>query len=188
VNPPFEARQTTSLRSIILINQLSEPVKTIMNLNHRLPQRLGRTTATATVSQPIYRNIDAQDSDLLTKMRSLKFEYEIASSFERLHSNPPLWHDFHAHLFEVRLTFQSRQNPGDLYGLDMVEMQQKLEILISKIPPTVNTLSGCESGTTEALCSFFADIRSVIADPLIQLTKVSVSETGDRMTTLLLQD
>lgn len=161
-----------------------------MNLNHRRPQRLGRTTATvlAPVKQPIYRNIDAQDSDLLHKMRSLKFEYEIASSFERFHSNPPLWHDFHSHLFEVRLTFQSCQNPGDLYGLDMVEMQQKLEALIDKIPPTVNNLPGCEAGTTEALCSFFADIRASIADPLIRLIKVSVSETGDRVTTLLLQD
>jgi hypothetical protein len=161
-----------------------------MNLNHSCPQELERTLATvlAPVNQPIYRNIDAQDSDLLHKMRSLKFEYEIASSFERFHSNPPLWQDFHSHIFEVRLTFQSRQNPGDLYGLDMIEMQQKLEVLISKIPPTVNNLPGCESGTTEALCSFFADIRALVTDPLIQLIKVSVSETGDRVTTLLLQD
>lgn len=160
-----------------------------MNSNHTCPQ-LDRTGAIllTPVSQPIYRNIEAQDSKLLHTLRSLKFEYEIASSFERFHSNPPLWHDFHSHLFEVRLTFQSRQNSGDLYGLDMVEMQQKLEALISKIPPTINNLPGCESGTTEALCSFFADIRALIVDPLIQLIKVSVSETSDRVTTLLLQD
>jgi 6-pyruvoyl tetrahydropterin synthase len=161
-----------------------------MNSNRSCPQRLGRTTATvlAPVNPPIYRNIDAQDSDLLHTMRSLKFEYEIASSFERFHNNPPLWQDFHSHVFEVRLTFQSRQNPGDLYGLDMIEMQQKLKALISKIPPIVNNLPGCESGTTEALCSFFANIRTLIADSLIRLIKVSVSETSDRVTTLLLQD
>ncbi|MBW4515728.1 MAG: hypothetical protein KME11_10930 [Timaviella obliquedivisa GSE-PSE-MK23-08B] len=160
-----------------------------MNSNHCRSQRLERTaTALAPVQQAIYRNVNAQDSDLLSQMRSLNFEYEIASSFERFHSNPPLWQDFHSHIFEVRLTFQSRQNSGDLYGLDMIEMQQKLEALISKIPPTVNHLPGCEAGTTEALCSFFADIRIVIADPLIRLIKVSVSETRDRVTTLLLQD
>jgi hypothetical protein len=70
----------------------------------------------------------------------------------------------------------------------MIEMQQKLEALISKIPPIVNNLPGCESGTTEALCSFFANIRTLIADSLIRLIKVSVSETSDRVTTLLLQD
>ncbi|NJR41244.1 MAG: hypothetical protein HC781_23375 [Leptolyngbyaceae cyanobacterium CSU_1_4] len=161
-----------------------------MNSNHCRLQKLDRSTATAVapVSPPIYRNIDAQDSDLLQTLRSLNFEYEIASSFERCHSNPPLWHDFHSHVFEVRLTFQSQQNTGDLYGLDMIEMQQQLEDLISKIPPTVNHLSGCEAGTTEALCSFFATIRTLISDPLIRLIKVSVSETRDRVTTLLLQD
>ncbi|NJK38211.1 MAG: hypothetical protein HC835_15755 [Oscillatoriales cyanobacterium RM2_1_1] len=102
-------------------------------------------------------------------------------SFSRQHCNPPIWFDLHVHTFEVTLELKALCQPGDLYGLDMVEMENCLALWIDQLPEVINQHSACPHGTTEELCLYFAQIS---LEPHVQLLKVSVSETPNRITTL----
>lgn len=134
-----------------------------------------------------HRGISTFDHDLLIKEGCLNFSYKISGSFSRFHGNPPVWTDQHWHQFSVELELASTQSPGDMYGVDMVEMQQLLQGFIDRIPDSVNDLPGCKSGTTEALCGYFAGVRSWISDPQVTVRSVSVSECPERVTTLELE-
>ncbi|MGL5082228.1 MAG: 6-carboxytetrahydropterin synthase [Microcoleaceae cyanobacterium] len=114
---------------------------------------------------------------------AITFTYCIKGSFRRQHCNPPIWFDLHVHTFEVTLELQAICQPGDLYGLDMVEMENRLAFWIEQLPAVINQHPACPHGTTEEICLYFAQIP---VDSHGQLLKVSVSETPNRITILKL--
>lgn len=130
-------------------------------------------------STPAYRNIlpasTAEGSQPVT------FLYMIKTSLNRQHYNPPIWHEPHFHLFEITLELEAVCYPEDLYGLDMVEVENQLKNWAELLPEIINEHPICSHGTTEQMCVYFAQIP---LDPHIKLRQVSVSETPNRVTTL----
>lgn len=112
------------------------------------------------------------------------FEYQIGAKFKRKHSNPPIWTDVHEHEFEVVFYLRALKLPTDLYGIDMVEVEQLVQCAIADIPELINDLSHCSNGTTEQLCQYFAELN--LFDPQIEVIAVSVSECPERITLLRL--
>ncbi|MDY7020472.1 MAG: hypothetical protein SWJ54_03795 [Cyanobacteriota bacterium] len=115
--------------------------------------------------------------------QSITFDYTIKTTLSRQHCNPPIWTDFHFHTFEIILELAATCQPGDLYGLDMVEMENKLYLWAEKLPEKINEHPLCPHGTTEEMCLYFAQIK---LEPHVKLLRVSVSETANRVTTLKL--
>jgi hypothetical protein len=111
------------------------------------------------------------------------FNYTIKATLRRQHCNPPIWTNFHYHTFEIILELAAICQPGDLYGLDMVEMENKLYIWAEQLPEKINEHPLCPHGTTEEMCLYFAQIP---VEPHVKLLSVSVSETSNRVTTLKL--
>jgi hypothetical protein len=126
------------------------------------------------------------DSPMLASRGRLTYHYEVSTPFSRQHSNPPLFSDRHWHCFRVTLFLETSQYSGDLYGCDMIEIENLLKEAVSKLPQCLNDLPGYESGTTEAICCYFGRIQDLLSDPLCRLVKISVSETSDRVCTLVL--
>lgn len=115
----------------------------------------------------------------------ITFNYTIKATFFRQHCNPPIWTDFHYHTFEIILELAAICQPGDLYGLDMVEMENKLNLWAEKLPEKINEHPLCPHGTTEEMCFYFAQIP---VEPHVKLLSVSISETPSRVTTLQLSE
>lgn len=135
------------------------------------PQHL-RNTATIP-----YQNIVPVTAQVYHQ--SLTFNYQIKTTITRKHFNPPLWTDAHSHDFEVALELEAVCHPEDLYGLDMVEMENRLRIWAEQLPDIVNNHPLCPKGTTEELCLYFSRIPM---DDHIKLMSVSVAETPNRAT------
>ncbi|MGF1491081.1 MAG: hypothetical protein ACFBSC_01230 [Microcoleaceae cyanobacterium] len=112
------------------------------------------------------------------------FTYKISTGFRRQHCNPPLWFDLHFHDFVVTLVLKAICRPGDLYGIDMVDMENRLQAWSKQLPDVVNQHPDCPHGTTEELCSYFAQIP---LESHVCLLSVSVSESTHRTTTLTLE-
>jgi 6-pyruvoyl-tetrahydropterin synthase len=89
----------------------------------------------------------------------------------------------HDHDFLVTLYLQATRRPEDMYGLDMVETEELLKEWGAYLPNPVNDCPECSLGTTEQLCSYFAQIK---LDSHIKIVSVSVSETSNRVTQLCL--
>lgn len=104
-------------------------------------------------------------------------------TLRRQHCNPPIWTDYHFHSFEISLELSATCQPGDLYGLDIVEMESKLHLWGEQLPEKINEHPACPHGTTEEMCLYFAEIP---LEPHVKLLGVSVSETPNRATTLRL--
>lgn len=115
---------------------------------------------------------------------ALTFNYTIKVKFHRQHCNPPLWTDLHFHTFEVTLELEAVCQPRDLYGLDMVEVENQLYLWAEQLPEIVNEHPLCPHGTTEEMCLYFTKIP---VDSHIKILSASVSETPNRVTTLKLQ-
>ena len=111
------------------------------------------------------------------------YHYQIKAKFKRLHCNPPIWHDYHCHDFEVTLVVKSPCYAGDIYGVDMIEAEQTLQQLINGIPEKINDLRDCSLGTTEQLCNYFLK-KIQFCDRSIKIVSISVSETPNRVTKL----
>ena len=107
------------------------------------------------------------------------FYYQIEQSFSRKHHNPPVWTQPHYHQFRVRLSLAAVKVPSNLYGLDMVEVEQMLRNHIEQLPDSINRHPDCPHGTTEELCAYFANIK--LPEP-IALTEVAVAECPERWT------
>ena len=126
-----------------------------------------------------YRNIVGVNEQIYRE--SLTFNYTIKTTLHRQHFNPPIWKDCHFHDFEISLELQAVRHPEDLYGLDMVEMENQLQVWAKQLPEIVNDHPLCPHGTTEEMCLYFSRIP---IDNHIQIMRVSVSETPNRVTTL----
>lgn len=111
----------------------------------------------------------------------LTFNYTIKTTLHRQHFNPPIWWDCHFHNFEISLELQAVRQPEDLYGLDMVEMENQLQVWAKQLPEIINDHPLCPHGTTEEMCLYISQIP---IDSHIQILRVSVSETPNRVTTL----
>lgn len=117
------------------------------------------------------------------RSQAATFNYTIKATLRRQHCNPPIWTDFHLHTFEIILELAATCQPGDLYGLDMVEMENQLYLWAEQLPEKINQHPLCPHGTTEEMCLYFARIP---VEPHVKLLSVSVSETPNRVTTLRL--
>lgn len=128
---------------------------------------------------PAYRNILSASPS--PQSQPITFLYTIKTTLHRQHFNPPIWHDPHFHHFEITLELQATCYPGDLYGLDMVEVENQLQNWAEMLPHIINEHPLCPHGTTEEMCIYFAQIP---LDSHIHILQVSVSETPNRVTTL----
>lgn len=128
-----------------------------------------------------YRNIISKDDQVYQE--ALIFTYQIKTTLHRQHFNPPIWTDAHFHDFEITLELEAVRYPEDLYGLDMVEMENLLQLWAKQLPPIINNHPLCPHGTTEEMCLYFSRIP---VDHPIKIIQVSVSETPNRVTTLRL--
>ncbi len=106
--------------------------------------------------------------------------------FTREHCNPPIWTDYHSHDFRLVVELSSLCFEGDLYGVDMIEVEELIKQIISKIPTKINELKECPNGTTEQLCKYFAN-KIKFSDRCIKIKSISVSETPNRVTKLCLK-
>ena len=111
----------------------------------------------------------------------LIFDYQIRATLRRKHHNPPIWMENHWHDFQITLHLRAQRNPSDMYGLDMVDMEQRLQEWGERLPIMVNDFPLCPGGTTEELCSYFA---SIPLDSDVTLIGVSVAENSERLTYL----
>lgn len=131
-------------------------------------------------SEPPYQNV------LPTHTPLTPYQYQISASTRRMHGNPPIWDDFHPHTFQVVAEIRADRLPRALYGLDMIEAERVLQVVLNALPATVNDHPLCPYGTTEELCSYVAqELQSWLPAHAILLT-VSVSETPERVCTLRL--
>ncbi|MGB3403310.1 MAG: 6-carboxytetrahydropterin synthase [Microcoleaceae cyanobacterium] len=130
-------------------------------------------------STPAYRNI--LQASASSASQAVTFLYTIKTTLHRQHFNPPIWHDPHFHLFEITLELEATCYPEDLYGLDMVEVENQLKDWAELLPEIINEHPQCCHGTTEQMCVYFSQIP---IDPHIKIRQVSVSETPNRVTTL----
>ena len=85
-------------------------------------------------------------------------DYTIKSTFKRQHCNPPIWHDYHYHDFELTVELRSPCSENDLYGVDMVEAEKIINSITDVLPERINELKECPQGTTEQLCYYFAKL------------------------------
>ncbi|MBD1995194.1 hypothetical protein H6G00_00940 [Leptolyngbya sp. FACHB-541] len=99
----------------------------------------------------------------------------------RKHCNPPIWTDTHFHNFQITLHLQAVRGVSAMYGIDMIEVEMLLKAWAEALPEVVNEHPLCIGGTTEDLCLYFARIE---LDPHIQLLRVDVAETPERITSL----
>ena len=99
----------------------------------------------------------------------------------RLHANPPIWNEFHAHNFSAMIELVSIVQPEDMYGVDMVEAENALKAIVNDFPQPINLL--IPAGTTEAIAQFILD-RFSLPDPKIKVVWVGVGETLNRLTIL----
>ena len=120
-------------------------------------------------------------SELQVIKQSLIFDYQIRAVLRRQHHNPPIWIENHWHDFQVTLHLRAQRNPSDMYGLDMVEMEQRLQEWGGRLPIIVNDCPLCPGGTTEELCCYFA---SIPLESHVTLIGVSVAENPERLTYL----
>ncbi|MGB3535640.1 MAG: 6-carboxytetrahydropterin synthase [Microcoleaceae cyanobacterium] len=130
-------------------------------------------------STPAYRNI--LQTSASAQSEAITFLYTIKTTLCRQHFNPPIWQNPHFHDFEITLELLATCNPGDLYGLDMVEVENQLKNRAEMLPDLINEHPLCPHGTTEEMCLYFAQIS---LDSQIKILQVSVSETPNRVTTL----
>ncbi len=130
-------------------------------------------------STPAYRNILPNQAS--AQSQPITFLYTIKTTLHRQHFNPPIWHNPHFHDFEITLELEAICYPGDLYGLDMVEVENQLKNWAEILPDLINDHPLCPHGTTEEMCVYFAQIP---LDSQIKILQVSVSETPNRVTTL----
>lgn len=130
-------------------------------------------------STPAYRNLLQNSAS--SSAQTITFLYTIKTSICRQHFNPPIWHDAHFHQFEITLELEATCYPADLYGLDMVEVENQLQNWAELLPEVVNEHPLCPHGSTEEMCIYFAQIP---LDPHIKIRQVSVSENANRVTTL----
>lgn len=128
-----------------------------------------------------YRNVISLNDQVYQE--PLIFTYQIRTILHRQHFNPPIWTDAHFHDFEITLELEAVRYPEDLYGLDMVEMENQLQRWAKQLPEIINDHPLCPHGTTEEMCVYFSRIP---VDPHIKILQVSVSETPNRVTTLRL--
>ena len=133
-----------------------------------------------TLTSP-YRNI--LSAPIQPDAQPITFAYTIKANVRRQHTNPPIWHHLHYHQFEICLDLEATCHPGDLYGLDMVEVENQLHLWAEELPDVINEHPQCPYGTTEEMCLYFAKIP---LDSAIQIIQVSVSETPNRVTSLKL--
>ena len=111
------------------------------------------------------------------------FDYDIRYTLTRQHYNPPVSMNAHPHDFCITLELRAQRQPPDIYGLDMVDVEQQLKAYANQLPPVVNDHPEVPTGTTEELCEYFAKM------PLashIQVLSVSVAECPERVTRLRL--
>ena len=113
--------------------------------------------------------------------QSLIFDYQIRATLRRKHHNPPIWMENHWHDFQITLHLRAQRNPSDMYGLDMVDMEQRLQEWGERLPIIVNDFPLCPGGTTEELCCYFA---SIPLDSDVTLIGVYVAENSERLTYL----
>lgn len=125
-----------------------------------------------------YRQAIAQP----TRTQPILFHYEISTIIRRQHFNPPIWTDAHYHDFRVTLHLQAMLESAAMYGIDMVEVEQRLRGWAEQLPEVVNNHPTCEGGTTEELCLYFAQMP---LDAHMDLLRVDVSEVSERVTSLI---
>jgi 6-pyruvoyl-tetrahydropterin synthase len=104
------------------------------------------------------------------------FDYQISATFRRKHFNLP-HADHHYHDFRVTLHLQAERHKGEMYGLDMCEVERLLQATCDRIPDVVNDL--ISSGTTEEMCLWFGFIS---LPSNVKLIQVDVAETPERVT------
>ena len=92
--------------------------------------------------------------------------------------------DIHAHDFRIMLQLRAERRPSELYGLDMVNVEQQLKHYADQFPPLINDHPQTPKGTTEEMCEYFSHMP---LGPHIQLLAVSVSECPERVTRLIVQ-
>lgn len=110
------------------------------------------------------------------------FEYDIRYTLTRLHYNPPVALDAHPHHFLITLHLRAQRRSPNIYGLDMVQLEQQLKDYAEQLPSVVNDHPQVPTGTTEELCEYFAIMP--LSAP-IQLLSVSVAECPERLTRLV---
>lgn len=126
-----------------------------------------------------YRQIVSADSQV--HRSSVTFQYRISYRLRRQHYNPPIWTQVHYHTFDISILLESVRSANDMYGVDIVEWESRLQQWAESIPATVNDLPGYELGTTEDMCIY---ISKIPLDDHIKIIQVSVSETPQRVTIL----
>lgn len=117
-----------------------------------------------------------------TRPFPILFHYEISTTVRRQHFNPPIWTDAHYHDFRVTLHLQALLEPAAMYGIDMVEAEQRLHGWAEQLPEVVNNHPDCGGGTTEELCLYFAQMP---LEAHMELLRVDVSEVPERVTSLV---
>lgn len=125
-----------------------------------------------------YRQAIAQP----TRPYPILFHYQISATIRRQHFNPPIWTDAHYHDFRVTLHLQAMLEPAAMYGIDMVEVEQRLRGWAEQLPEVVNNHPTCGGGTTEELCLYFAQMP---LDVHIALLRVDVAEVPERVTSFV---
>ncbi|GEM_PF-1311263 len=118
-----------------------------------------------------------------TRELPILFHYQISIKVRRQHYNPPIWTDAHYHDFRVTLHLQAVLETTAMYGIDMVEAEQRLRDWAAQLPEVVNNHPTCGGGTTEELCLYFAQIP---LDSHIDLLRVDVAEVPERITSLFI--
>ena len=129
-----------------------------------------------------YLSVIAPDAQ--ANRRELTFEYKIRYKMRRQHFNPPLFKQAHFHAFGIEITFQAVCGAADLYGIDIIEYENKVQNWAEQLPQIINEFPSLEIGTTEDLCWYFAQIPT---GDRVKILAVAIDETPERTTILRLE-
>lgn len=126
-----------------------------------------------------YLSVIAPDAQ--ANRRELTFEYKIRYQLRRQHFNPPLFQQSHVHVFGIEITFQAVCGAADLYGIDIIEHENKLQNWAERLPSIINEFPLLPIGTTEDMCWYFSQIPT---EERVKVLAVAIDETPERTTIL----
>lgn len=109
----------------------------------------------------------------------MKFGYRIQAQIARLHSNPPIFNDIHPHQFTVVLQLEADRKDGELYGLNMCDIEAELNQVLSSLPQYINDHPLIPNGTTEQFCEWLSKELK-----FLPITQIEVAECPERVTIL----
>jgi hypothetical protein len=84
-------------------------------------------------------------------------------------------------VFGIEITFQAVCGAADIYGIDIIEYENKVQNWAEALPPVINEYPSLPIGATEDMCWYFSQIPT---EDRVKVLAVAIDETPERTTIL----